>query len=202
MDYKIIRLVVGSYQTNCYIVFDKNNKAVVIDPGDDAKLIADTINDKGLKLEKIILTHAHPDHFGAAKEIAKKFDTKIYVGETEDKILGKRSAQLGDRLNGDILLRDGDEIEFGNDSFRVIDTPGHTPGGICLLLNNVLFSGDTLFRSSIGRTDFEGGDYDTIINSLLKLMKLPNDTLVLPGHGPETMIEFEKSNNPFISNLV
>lgn len=202
MNYKIIRLVLGAYQTNCYIVFDEDNNAVIIDPGDEANKIIETIDKKGFKPEKIIITHAHPDHFGAAKEVEKKYGVKIYTGEIEDKILEKRSSEIGNKLNADILLRQGDEVEFSGNAFKIIETPGHTPGGICLLLNNVLFSGDTLFRSSIGRTDFEGGDYDQIIDSLLKLMKLPEDTLVLPGHGPETTIGFEKENNPFINNLV
>ena len=208
MDFKIMRIPVGSYQANCYIVFNKDKEAVVIDPGAHANLIIENINKNNLKVSKILLTHAHPDHFGALKEVRDYYKVPCYISENDEKMLEDRSGNLGsmlglksEPLRADILFKDGDLIEFGNKKIKVIMTPGHTPGGACFLLDNVLFTGDTLFYSSIGRTDLPGGDYDTIISSLMKLMKLPGDIIVLPGHGPETKIDFERENNPFINRL-
>lgn len=205
MDFKILRLILGDYQVNCYIVFDEENNAVIIDPGAEASKIISAVKEHNLNVKYIILTHAHPDHFGALDEIRREFKVKAYLSEDDSEMLANRSSQINGMLGlkvsplkADILVKDGDLIEFGDKNFKVIATPGHTPGGICLLLDNVLFSGDTLFYGSIGRTDLPGGDYDTIIKSLHKLMELDKDTIVLPGHGSETNIEFERANNPFL----
>ncbi|RVU55263.1 MBL fold metallo-hydrolase [Anaerosphaera multitolerans] len=205
MDFKIIRLVLGDYQTNCYILFNENKEAIIIDPGAEAHKVINAVKENDLKVLSIIITHAHPDHFGALEKVRDEFKVKAYLSEDDSEMLAKRSGELNgmlgvkdEPLKADILVKDGDTIPFGNKELKVISTPGHTPGGICLLIDKVLFSGDTLFYGSIGRTDFPGGDYDTIIASLHKLMKLDKDIVVLPGHGPETSIEFERANNPFI----
>ncbi|SHH66732.1 Glyoxylase, beta-lactamase superfamily II [Anaerosphaera aminiphila DSM 21120] len=205
MDFKILRLILGDYQVNCYIVFDEENNAVIIDPGAEANKIIKAVKEHNLNVKYIILTHAHPDHFGALDEVRREFKVKAYLSEDDSEMLANRSSQINGMLGldtpplkADILVNDGDLIEFRDKNFKVIATPGHTPGGICLLLDNVLFSGDTLFYGSIGRTDLPGGDYDTIIKSLHKLMELDKDTIVLPGHGSETNIEFERANNPFL----
>lgn len=208
MDLKIFRLALGSYQTNCYIIFNKNNKAVIIDPGAQAEDIIKAVENNKLIVDKIILTHAHPDHFGALEEVRHRFNVKAYLSAKDIDMLSKRSLELKSILGmdskpiiADYIVEDGDRIPFDDKEFKVIATPGHTPGGICLYIDNFLFSGDTLFNGSIGRTDLPGGDYDSIMSSLKDLMKLPDDTIVLPGHGPETSIEYEKINNPFIRNI-
>lgn len=209
LDFKIIATPVGSYQANCYVIYNKEKEAIIIDPGAEGENIIDMINERGFKVSKILLTHAHPDHFGAMRKVRDAFDVPVYLSEDDEELLETRSKdickQLGielESLKADILFKDEDEISFGDKNIKVILTPGHTPGGACFLLDNVLFSGDTLFKGSIGRTDLPGGDTDTIFKSLKKLMELPNDTIVLPGHGPQTNIQFEKMVNPFVRRLV
>ena len=208
MDFKIIRLVLGAYQTNCYIIYNNDLNAVIIDPGAEADKIFKVIDEYNLKVDKIILTHAHPDHFGAIEEVRNKYNIKVYMCDKDRDMLENRSKELSSMLGidssgikADIFLKEDDEIEFFDKKFKVIETPGHTPGGMCLLIDKVLIAGDTLFKGSIGRTDLPGGDFDVIMKSLEKLMKLDDDILVLPGHGPETTIEYERNFNPFINRL-
>ena len=208
MDFKIIRLVLGAYQTNCYIIYNNDLNAVIIDPGAEADKIFKVIDEYNLKIDKIILTHAHPDHFGAIEEVRNKYNIKVYMCDKDRDMLENRSKELSSMLGidssgikADIFLKEDDEIEFFDKKFKVIETPGHTPGGMCLLIDKVLIAGDTLFKGSIGRTDLPGGDFDVIMKSLEKLMKLDDDILVLPGHGPETTIEYERNFNPFINRL-
>lgn len=212
MDFKIICTPVGSYQANCYFLYNKNNEAIIIDPGAQAKNIIDFVKERNFKVSKILLTHAHPDHFGAMREVRKALDVPAYISEDDEKLMEERCQtvmesllDLGigmDDVKADILFKDGDEIEFGDKKIKVILTPGHTPGGACFLLDNVIFTGDTLFRGSIGRTDLPGGDTDKIMESLKILMDLPYDTVVLPGHGSETTIGFEKQINPFVQQIL
>lgn len=212
MDFKIICTPVGSYQANCYFLYNKNNEAIIIDPGAQAKNIIDFVKERNFKVSKILLTHAHPDHFGAMREVRKALDVPAYISEDDEKLMEERCQtvmesllDLGigmDDVKADILIKDGDEIEFGDKKIKVILTPGHTPGGACFLLDNVIFTGDTLFRGSIGRTDLPGGDTDKIMESLKILMDLPDDTVVLPGHGSETTIGFEKQINPFVQQIL
>ena len=212
MDFKIICTPVGSYQANCYFLYNKNNEAIIIDPGAQAKNIIDFVKERNFKVSKILLTHAHPDHFGAMREVRKALDVPAYISEDDEKLMEERCQtvmesllDLGigmDDVKADILFKDGDEIEFGDKKIKVILTPGHTPGGACFLLDNVIFTGDTLFRGSIGRTDLPGGDTDKIMESLKILMDLPDDTVVLPGHGSETTIGFEKQINPFVQQIL
>lgn len=205
MKFKIMRLAVGSYQTNCYIIFDEDKKAIIVDPGAQAKDILNAVESEGLKVEKILLTHAHEDHIGALVEIKNALNVPVYMGEHEVSLLEEGLKNLNMLMNEknekfkvDYLVKDTEIIKFNDLEIKVIFTPGHTRGGVCYLIDNILFSGDTLFMGSIGRTDFPGGDYETIMDSLMNLMKLPNETIVLPGHGPETKVAFEKVNNPFI----
>ncbi len=209
MDFKIIRMPVGSYQANCYIVFNDENEAIIIDPGAQPFDILKAVEERNLKVSKILLTHAHPDHFGALKEVREKLNVPAYISTKDEVMLEDRSGNLGEMLGiksetlkADVIFNENDYIDFGNKKIQVILTPGHTPGGACFLLDDILFTGDTLFSGSIGRTDLPGGDYDTIMESLRELMNLPADTIVLPGHGPETTIAQEKSNNPFIRSMI
>ncbi len=200
------KVVVGPFASNCYIVGSESNKeGVIIDPGADAKEILKNVKDLGLDIKLIVLTHGHIDHTGAVKEVKKTTGAEVAIHTDDAKSLQE---QLLGRLFGlsyppppppDWLLKDGDSIDIGNLHFLVVHTPGHSPGGICLLEEGVVFSGDTLFNYGIGRTDMPGGSYSQLMNSIhTKLMILPDNTTVYPGHGPATTIGTERHSNPFL----
>ncbi len=200
------RLVVGPFASNCYIIGSESNKeGVIIDPGAEAEEILKNIKDLGLKTKFIVLTHGHIDHIGALKEVKDATGAEAAIHTDDAKSLNDHS--LG-RVFGlsyppppapDRLLKDGDSIDFGNLHLLVLHTPGHSPGGICLLGEGVVFSGDTLFNYGIGRTDLPGGSYSQLMNSIhTKLMILPDNTIVYPGHGPDTTIGTERRGNPFL----
>ena len=200
------KVVVGPFASNCYIVGSESNKeGVIIDPGDDAKEILKNVKDSGLDIKLIILTHGHIDHTGAVKEVKEATRAEVAIHTDDAKSLQE---QLLGRLFGlsyppppppDWLLKDGDSIDIGDLHFLVVHTPGHSPGGICLLGHGVVFCGDTLFNYGIGRTDFPAGSYSQLMNSIhTKLMILPDNTVVYPGHGPETTIGTERRANPFL----
>ncbi len=197
---------VGNLQTNCYILGCKETKeCLVIDPGDEGERILNIIEQEGYKLEKVINTHGHWDHIGANFYLKSKTNAKIYIHEDDAAFLRDENLSLmswvakGEKtVDADEILKDGDTIKLGLLNLKVIHTPGHTPGGISLQVKNLLFTGDTLFAGSIGRTDLPGGDYDEIIKSLkTKLAPLDDNLEVYPGHGPKTTLGYEKSNNPF-----
>jgi hydroxyacylglutathione hydrolase len=201
-------IVVGALAVNCYIVgCEKTHEAAVIDPGDDAAKITSALKKDGLKLKYIILTHAHFDHAGAAKELKEHTGARVLVHEKDAALLMNTEAQAA--LFGmhaapapkpDGFVKEGDVVKVGDLRLKVIETPGHTPGGISIYIasEKVVFTGDTLFWGSIGRTDLPAGNYKTIIHSLkVKLGALPDDTKVYPGHGDDTSIGFEKEQNPF-----
>ena len=203
----IERLALGSLSTNCYLVGDElSREGMVIDPAAEAGTILERAKALKLDIKLIVLTHAHFDHVGALKELKEATKAEIAIHADDAKSL--QSAHLSSLNWGvsfppppppDRLLQDGDNLNLGSQRFLVLHTPGHTPGGICLLGQGVVFTGDTLFSSSIGRTDFPGSSYDAIMDSLRRrLMVLPEDTIVYPGHGPETTIGQEKRRNPFL----
>ena len=204
----IRRFVVGPFDTNCYLVWDAGSlDALVIDPGGEISEIAETVREHGLAVKGIVITHAHADHIGGNIPLKKEFDVPIMAHELDADALtdpNKNLAALAGFMGelspaADRILRDGDLISIGARSFKVLHTPGHTPGGICLLMDEVLFSGDTLFSGSVGRSDFPGGSERTLIASIhAKLMPLSDDTVVYPGHGPNTTIGSERRTNPFI----
>ena len=192
-----MQLCVGMVRTNCYIVYDEaTREAAVIDPGDNAKSILHAVNEEQLNVKYVLLTHAHFDHIGALKPLlAAAPDARVYVGD-QDK--DDPCDMAYDLLTYTDTYQDGDTVEAAGLSFRVLGTPGHTPGSVCLLCGEALFSGDTLFAGSYGRTDFKGGSMQDMYASLRKLAALPPQTRVLPGHGPESTIEDELRTNPYL----
>ena len=201
----IKRLAVGPLQTNCYIVGAENKEGVIIDPGEAATHILNTVKSLGLKVKYIILTHAHIDHIGALKAIKEATGASVAIHEDEAAVLpfSATSDMLGLEYPApeppDVELHDGDKLQVGELSFTVLHTPGHSPGAICLLCDGVLFSGDTLFQGGVGRYDFPGGSYDKLMDSLKNtVLKLDDRIKVYPGHGPETDIGSERRGNPFL----
>jgi len=203
----IDKLEVGPIMANCFILGCENTKeAVVVDPGDDADRILMALAKAELKVKYLVNTHGHFDHVGANKRMKEVTGAPIAIHPGDEPMLTElsRSASMfglsaENSPPADLLLNDGDEIAFGKITLKVIHTPGHSPGGICLYTPGHLFAGDTLFAGSIGRTDLPGGDYDTLISSIkTKLLDLPEETVVYTGHGPETSIANEKRMNPFL----
>jgi hydroxyacylglutathione hydrolase len=183
---------VGRLVTNCYVVSDETKEATVIDPGleneKEANQILDYIKDKNLHVKYIIDTHGHPDHISGNQIIKNATGASILIHENHR-----------GRANPDQKVHDGDIIQVGNIKFKVLHTPGHTPSGICLLTDEVVFTGDTLFAGAIGRTDFPGGSYQDIINSIkTKLLPLSDNIKVYPGHESFSTIGDEKKYNPFL----
>ena len=204
MILKEIKVQVGNMgmRTNCYIIFDKESKrAMVVDPGGEADKILSIINDYDLIVDYILLTHCHADHIGAIKEIREKTDSRICIHRLDSNGLMDREFSLSDyvgidnpNINAEILLNEDDILTVGKLNFKVIHTPGHTQGSICLYGNGILISGDTLFNGAWGRTDLPTSSFEDIIASIVKkLMILPEDTIVYPGHGGTTIIRDEKA---------
>ncbi len=200
----IISETVGVNFTNCYLIGKKNYSAIVVDPGDEIEKIMDMINENNVKVKKIINTHGHFDHISANQELKKETGAEIYIHEKDSEALTNPSKNLSTHLGNnnyvkvdkaDNLINEGDIIEIEDYEFEVFHTPGHSPGGICLYDSNkkVLISGDTIFSMGVGRTDFPGCSQEVLINSIEnKIIPLPEDVKVYPGHGQTTRIgEFE-----------
>lgn len=205
---KIIRHVAGALGVNCYIVYSEEaREAIVVDPGGDANGILRIIEEKDLKVKYIVLTHGHGDHIGAVKDLKEELKAPVLIHEADGEMLEDANKNLSVmmpmgavEIKADGLLKDGDIIEFGGIEGEIIHTPGHTPGSICIKLDDYLISGDTLFKSSVGRTDFPGGSFDEIIKSIKeKLLVLGDYVQVLPGHGEASTIQYEKFYNPFLA---
>ncbi|MBU1055721.1 MAG: MBL fold metallo-hydrolase [Proteobacteria bacterium] len=200
-------IVVGPIMSNCFIVGCENTKeAVVIDPGDEPNKILMVVAKHKLQVKYIINTHGHVDHVGGNKKLKEATGADLLIHSLDVPMLARIAAtgaawglNVEDSPPPDRMLEDGDEIKFGDITFKVIHTPGHSPGGISLYTDGCVFVGDTLFSGSIGRTDFPGGDYDTLISCIRnKLFVLGDNIRVLTGHGPETSIAIEKKYNPFV----
>lgn len=203
-------VVVTEFMTNCFILGDEQTKkAFVVDPGGEADKILSQIASLQLEVVAIVNTHAHVDHIGAIREVRDATGAQVMMHRSELPLL--QSASRMGRLFGihveqppdpDRFLEEGDDISLGNSlSLKVIETPGHSPGGISLVSSDgkICFAGDTLFAGSIGRTDLPGGDYHTLISSIkTKLLPLGDDVKVLPGHGPATTLGTERRYNPFL----
>jgi len=201
------RLEVGPFAANCYLVACAETKeAVIIDPGAEGRRIIKRVHELGLKVKYIINTHAHIDHVGANAEVKEAFNVPVLVHTDDAPLLRSPQASMALFMGQskvtppDWTLQEGDVLEAGTLRIKVLETPGHTPGGISLDINGVLFTGDTLFAGSIGRTDFPGGSFRQIIKSIKeKLLSYPDDTRVFPGHGPPTSVGYERLYNPFLT---
>ncbi len=193
---KIAMMQLGSYGTNCYIVWDENTKnAAVIDPGDEAPSVLQTLQKEGLHLQMILLTHAHFDHIGAVDAIQAATGCKVYLHKAD---LTLPPEMTGTTPHPTDFYDEGDTVTLDSIVFRVLHTPGHTPGSVCLIADDVMFSGDTLFAGSCGRTDFPGSSWMQMESSLRKLHDLPGDYTVLPGHMGSSTLERERKTNFFM----
>ncbi|MBR6308076.1 MAG: MBL fold metallo-hydrolase [Lachnospiraceae bacterium] len=207
-DIKIGRIPLGSMGTNCYFVYREDVKdAIVFDPGDNGEALYDKLKDNGITVKAIFLTHGHFDHIYGVKALKEKSGAKVYACKDELDLLRDPelnvSAMMGRlvTVEPDELFKDGDTYDLCDMTFQVIATPGHTAGGACFYFKEagILVVGDTLFEGSVGRTDFPTGSMKTLVDSInKKLMELPDNTRVYPGHGGTTTIGDERQNNPFL----
>lgn len=208
MAMKIKQIAVGMLQTNCYIAYDPTSKeALVIDPGAEPERLIKEMDKEQLQPKAVLLTHGHFDHAGAAKEVAQHFKIDIYAHESEKETLETPDVNLitmvdsiPQQYHADIFLKDEQVLQLAGYEIKVLFTPGHTVGGICFYIasEGVLFSGDSLFYESVGRTDFPKGSASELIRSVKeKLFPLPKDTIVYPGHNGQTTIGHEVDYNPF-----
>ncbi len=203
----IKQLAVGVFAENCYVVgCEKTREGVVIDPGDEIGRILRAIQKHSLKIQHILLTHAHIDHVKEAQAIKAQLNVPLYMHRADQLLLDNMLAQaaaFGLATSGipivDHYFEEGETIEFGEHIFNVVHTPGHSPGSVSFIAPRVAFVGDVLFAGSIGRTDLPGGDFATLIDSIKsKLFSLGDNTMVYPGHGPATTIGDERRTNPFM----
>ena len=193
---QIHTLPLGDYQTNCYILHQEGNRdCVVIDPGYEPEIILSYLSEKGLTLQAILLTHGHFDHVGAVRELAAQTDCQVYLNPKD---LSLPPMLTAGPLYYTNTYGEGDLLDIAGISFQVLETPGHTPGSVCLITENNIFSGDTLFRGSCGRTDLPGGDHRAMTESLKRLAALREDYNVYPGHGSNTTLAREQKTNPYL----
>ncbi|HDZ49763.1 MAG TPA: MBL fold metallo-hydrolase [Candidatus Aerophobetes bacterium] len=205
---KVKKVVVGIFEVNCYILWDEKDKeAIVVDPGEEGERIIEVIRKDSLKIRSIVNTHTHIDHIGANDFLREKTEAPLLAHSADVFLLQDAELNLSaltgkDRSFGlpDRVLEEGDEIRVGGFSLRILHSPGHTPGSICLYGDNKLFSGDTLFAGGIGRTDLAGGNLKELQKSIKdKILTLPDEVVVYPGHGPSTTVGKERKCNLFIS---
>lgn len=194
---EIITMPLGDYQTNCYLVHATDSpRCIVIDPGYEAEKILATLAQKGLQPEAILLTHGHFDHVGAVADIAAETDCDVYISAAD---LSLPPMITNGKLYYTHTYPASGNLSLAGLDFQVIPTPGHTPGSVCLMAGDVIFSGDTLFCGSCGRTDLPGGNWSEILSSLKKLANLPGNYRVYPGHGSSTELVWEREHNPYLA---
>jgi glyoxylase-like metal-dependent hydrolase (beta-lactamase superfamily II) len=210
----IKQLKVGSMDVFCYILgCEDTQQGLLIDPAGDEERVLKTARTLGLDIKSIVNTHGHPDHSCGNRKIKEKTGAKLYLHADDDRLFnssegGAMAMQMGFTPSppADVLVKDGDRIPFGQYELTVLHTPGHSPGGICLHVENNLFTGDTLFVEAVGRTDLPGGSLETLLKSIReKILSLPDDTIIWPGHdygrSPSSTVAFEKKHNPYITDF-
>jgi len=197
--------VFGSLENNCYLITDEETKiSALVDCTDDSQKMRDFIKDADIKY--ILLTHGHFDHIGGVKAVKELTGAKVVISKEDEPMLSSSKASLAafcgacqNNTNADIIAADGDTLTLGNSVINVIATPGHTKGGLCYICDGNLFSGDTLFFCSCGRTDFPGGSVQEIMNSLKRISQLDGNLTVYPGHDRPSTLDFERVNNPYMN---
>jgi len=193
---ELITMPLGAYQTNCYLLYNSDRAdCLVIDPGYEPEAVLSQVNKLGKTVAAILLTHGHFDHVGAVRDIAAKMECPVYIHEQE---LTMPPQMTAGKLYHTHFYGEGDELYLAGFKIRVYHTPGHTPGSVCLETQGLLFTGDTLFAGSCGRTDLPGGDWQTILTSLQRLRSFDGELGVFPGHGESSTIAREKQYNPFL----
>lgn len=204
---KYENVIVGSLETNCYLIYcEETLECAVMDPGAEPEKIFSAINEKKLKPVVLINTHGHIDHIGANKDIKERYEIPLLIHSEDAPMLNSvlqsgLALFLGSKTSPrpDRLLVEGEEVKIGTSSLKVIHTPGHSPGSLCFIQDGLLFSGDTLFCGGVGRTDLPGGSMEKLMNSIRnKILTLSDETLVFPGHGPQTTVGRERNMNSFI----
>ena len=206
---KIESVIVGPLQNNCYVVYDeKSLDAMVVDPGDEPERIIDVIEDRKLKVNYIICTHAHFDHIGAVPDIKEKTGAKLVIHKNDLELYSSAKDQaslwgydLEPLPSPDMFVVEGDEMVIGSLKFKVLHTPGHSPGGICLYGEGIILTGDTVFAGSVGRTDFYGGSIEELKKSFKRIISLPLSVKIFPGHGDLSTVKEEKETNFFVQEL-
>ncbi|MEG2295779.1 MAG: MBL fold metallo-hydrolase [Oscillospiraceae bacterium] len=206
---RVETMPLGMLGTNCYIVVNDQKNAVIIDPGAKPEKVIAKMDELGAVPKYILLTHGHFDHVGAVIALREHYGIQAGIGQldselTQDTTLVQTTLSIalaGEVFTSDIQFKDGDTITIDELTFRMIHTPGHTKGGMCIVCNDFIFTGDTLFKGTCGRTDLYGGDYKEILKSLQKLAQLAGDYKICPGHEEWSTLEYEKETNPYMGNV-
>lgn len=204
MKIRVKTFVMGPVGVNGYVVSTEDGSACVIDCDGSPKAMFDYIEEKGLDISHLLLTHGHGDHIGAVAEIKAKYDCEVVACQKEEELLldprMNFSSMMGcaTTVEADTFVSEGDTVAVGSMEFQVIETPGHTAGSVCFLVQDNMFTGDTLFEGSCGRTDLPTGDTATIMQSLKRLRDIDGNYVVYPGHGPYTSLEIERESNPYL----
>lgn len=196
-------LPVGQLETNCYVVTDENALVcAVIDPGDESNTILDYIEDNKLSCKAILITHAHFDHVSAVNAMLEATGAELYMCEKDLELAKTGASGRFTPPENTHFYKDGDEVKVAGLTFKVMETPGHTPGGVTLICGDALFTGDTLFRGSCGRTDLPGGDMRAELRSLKRIASLEGDYEVYPGHADSSMLSIEREHNPYVRHAL
>lgn len=210
MKYNVLMKNLGIYGANTYVLYDDKKEALIIDCGGDPEDVVKLLEDNGLKAVAIVVTHGHFDHIAGVEKLRELLGVKVYGAEREKDLFDSAQNNLSFKtlvgpvtLKPDVYFKDGDELKFGDIILKVMETPGHTEGSVCLYNDSMIFTGDTIFRGNIGRTDLYSGSQVKMNESLKRIRDhFQKDLIVYPGHGAASTIEFEVKNNPYIVSLV